>query len=92
LPTLCHAIWAVPDEGAQKAAFGSVVLSGQELARYVLWVKSLPAPCAEAWNRMVAGLKPGNCEALRTFRFEGDDAPARVKHAQVQSLYEGLTR
>ncbi len=73
LPTLCYAIWAVPNEVAQTEHFGNVVLDGKELLMYSLWYKSLSEQYAAQWDAFVQTLTPENIEEkLPAFRFSGE--------------------
>jgi hypothetical protein len=77
LPVFCFALWSQPERAFQEAHFGKVLLSGEELAEYVLWYRGLDSREAGEWDRFIAGCKPGADlkPALETFRFSGDRQP-----------------
>ena len=59
LPEICYAVWSEPDEKFQKAHFGKVILTGQPLADYCLWRRSLAADEAKLWDAVLMKHKPG---------------------------------
>jgi hypothetical protein len=61
---LRHATWAVPDEDAQRARFGGVILSGKALASYAAWRSTLSVEHGSRWDVAIASLKPGEGLAL----------------------------
>jgi hypothetical protein len=77
LPVFCFALWSQPERAFQEAHFGKVLLSGEELAEYVLWYRGLDSREAAEWDRFMAGCKPGGDlkTALEAFRFSGDRHP-----------------
>ena len=77
LPAVCFASWSDPDRAFQEKHFGRTVLSGGDLAQYVIWYRLLkPAEAAE-WDRFLSGLKPGPDlkAAVEAFRFSFDPKP-----------------
>ena len=74
LPALCTAVWAVPDEDFQKAHFARSVLTGKELALYILWRRGLDEGSAKEWLQFVSNLNPDAtlAEKLKSFRFSTD--------------------
>ncbi|HEV2693018.1 MAG TPA: hypothetical protein VG347_09015 [Verrucomicrobiae bacterium] len=60
LPVVCYASWNNPDETFQKAHFGSVLFTGDELSKYDLWRNGLGAEDGQRWDAFVAGLQPGD--------------------------------
>jgi hypothetical protein len=74
LPLICFAVWSCPDREAQEARFGKVLLTGQELAEYVLWYKGLDSDETVEWDRFVESCKPSaDLRArLESFRFTAD--------------------
>jgi hypothetical protein len=74
LPKVLYALWSVPDAELQTKHFGKVVLTGEELAQYVLWRHGLSDEEAGEWDGFVATLEPGErlLEQLDAFRFTTD--------------------
>ena len=77
LPAVCFASWSDPDRAFQEKHFGKTVLSGGELAEYVIWYRLLKPEEANEWDRFVNGLKPGPDlkAAVEAFRFSTDPKP-----------------
>jgi hypothetical protein len=77
LPVLCFSLWSLPDRAFQEAHFGKVLLSGQELAEYVVWYRGLKVKEAEEWDRFLAGCRPDSelRAAAEAFRFSSDPKP-----------------
>jgi hypothetical protein len=73
-PYLAYAAWAEADEGAQTERFGRVVLQGDSLASYVLWVHGLAKEEAAEWEAFLGRLRPQGEPAARVaeFRFEAE--------------------
>jgi hypothetical protein len=89
LPVVCFALWSSPARTFQEQHFGRVLLAGGDLAQYVVWYRSLKAEEAGAWDRFLAGLKPGAGlkGALERFRFSTDPQPdPREPHKTPPSL------
>lgn len=59
MPALAYAVWAEPDEDAQRETFGRVLLDGEPLATYVLWYRGLPFELRETWDDHLRSLDPG---------------------------------
>jgi hypothetical protein len=99
LPTFTYAVWSHPDSDFQKAHFGGVILSGKDLAQYVLWRQGLDAGQAKEWDAFLAALQPGPelRKKLESFAFSkerqatGQEQPAEspAKPA-VELLLKGL--
>jgi hypothetical protein len=88
LPRNCYAMWVTPDEAAQTAKFGKIVLDGEELAEYALWRNGLSELEAEQWDALLDDLTPRTVEdKLDDFTFEGDDEPAVDKYAPLKNIY-----
>jgi len=73
-PFFCYASWAQPDETFQRAHFGRVILTGDELTKYCLWRCSLNAQEGGQWDTLLASLLPGSglAETVDAFRFQGE--------------------
>lgn len=69
LSVCAYAFWAVPREAYQKQHFGRVLLQGEQLAQFCLWHCGLSPEEADAWDRFVETLKPGEDLADRVKRF-----------------------
>ncbi len=102
IPAVCFALWSAPDEQFQRRHFGGVILSGGELARYVLWYNTLSKEEAFEWDGFLSGLKPEGdiAGAVRAFRFaaepkpdplDPDAAPASWADEAKRLLLEGLS-
>jgi len=74
LPPVAFAGWTEPDEDAQTTRFGRVVFSGDTLARYVVWQKSLTPQEAGEWETFLDTLRPTDnvVARVRQFRFTGE--------------------
>jgi hypothetical protein len=74
---LCFALWSVPHERFQRDHFGRVILTGGNLARYVMWYNTLNKDEADEWDGVLSALKPGADIAgtLRQFRFSAEPKP-----------------
>lgn len=74
LPMIYYADWVAPQEDFQKAHFGSVSLTGEELLNYCLWRTSLEEKKAVEWEQFLAKLKPGAdaIDKLNDFQFTGE--------------------
>jgi hypothetical protein len=74
LPVVCFALWSTPDRPFQQAHFAKVLLTGEELAQYVIWYRSLKPEEVKEWDQFVSGLKPGPDlkVAIAAFRFSTD--------------------
>ena len=59
LPEICYAIWSVPDEKFQKARFGKIILTNEQLLDYCTWRQGLTADEAKLWDAVVAKHKGG---------------------------------
>ncbi len=77
-----HASWAVPDADVQRAIFGEVRLTGQELAECACWERMLDEETQAAWRAaVVTAIETGDPSVLRPIldQVEGDgddDLPA----------------
>jgi len=78
-PKFRYAWWSTPDESAQRAHLGGVVLEGSSLAEYVLWRLGLHEDQAERWRAFLESLSPGQAlaERLKSFRFESQSLDAK---------------
>jgi hypothetical protein len=92
LPALCTALWIAPDESFQKAHFGRTVLTGDDLADYVLWRKLLGEADAKEWTAFLDALKPdgGLPEKVKAFRFSSDPKPAAGAAGSLADEPRGL--
>ena len=81
LPVECFALWSTPDQPFQEQHFGKVLLTGEPLARYVIWYRGLKPDEAHEWDQFLGRLKPGPEEkaAVAGFRFTGDAKPDPAK-------------
>lgn len=70
LPVLCFASWSSPAVEFQEAHFGKVVLDGDDLTEYCLWFNGLNGKQAGEWEKILAGLQPGQAlkEQLDAFK------------------------
>lgn len=77
LPVVCFALWSTPERAFQEQHFGRVLLADADLAQYVVWYRALKPEESAAWDRFVAGLKPGDGlkAAIESFRFSSDAKP-----------------
>lgn len=77
-PYTVYAVWATPDEEAQKARFGKVVLKDQALGDYCLWYAGLSSAERREWDMLIARLQPrdDHRSALEAFRFTGEEERA----------------
>jgi len=87
-PSFAYAVWAVPDEAAQRRLFGAMLLDGEPLYEYGMWRKGLGEKEAAEWEGFLASLKPGQelRQRLEAFRFAGDPKPGAAGAKQVPSL------
>lgn len=103
LPTHLYATWSQPDRPAQQERFGSLVLTGDRLGRYVMWYAGLTKAQTAEWDSFLATLRPGPdlIPAIETFRFSFDpqrattlDEPKPPSAADVarQLILEGIPR
>ena len=78
-PTLCYAIWSVPDAAFQKQHLGKLILAGEDLAGYAMWRKALSKKESDEWDRFLAGLRPGrDLQArIQSFRFPWEPKPKK---------------
>jgi hypothetical protein len=88
LPTVCSATWAVPNAEEQRRRFGEIVLAGQDLAGYAMWVESLSDEEAKQWDKLLATCKPDEPwqETIRDFQFAEETPAKEFLAAQVKSL------
>ena len=77
LPVVCFALWSTPDRPFQEKHFGKVLLTGESLAGYVTWQRSLGPDEATEWDQFLGRLHPGpNLKtAVGRFRFRMDPKP-----------------
>jgi hypothetical protein len=59
-PPVFYASWAEPDTDAQRSRFGSVVLTGAELAAYVAWAEGLQETQRIRWESALDRLADGD--------------------------------
>jgi hypothetical protein len=88
---LRHATWAVPDEAAQRARFGRVLLARAKLASYVAWRAAMPDLAGARWDAAIAALTPGEglvsaVEAIVLPQDDGADAAATVRRILLEAL------
>lgn len=85
LPTVVYATWSWPNQPAQSACFGKLLLQGDSLYEYAIWYRALSDTELSEWDSFVATLKPGPelVPRLEEFRFStdpplptGEDEPA----------------
>jgi hypothetical protein len=91
LPAVCLALWADPEEAAQTARLGRVVLTGSDLGAYCFWRAGLPRDEAKQWDDFLNGLSPREdlAGAIAHFRFRGresEQAPPQGAALLVQGL------
>jgi hypothetical protein len=74
LPPYAYACWAVPNEKFQMVHFGKVILEGNDLSEYCLWLKSLSETRLKEWNAFLESLSPGPTltKKLAAFRFSDE--------------------
>ncbi len=76
LPVLCYASWSDPDANFQKAHFGRVILTGDNLQQYCLWFAGLESKRAVEWATMLVSLRSDGWNGkLAAFRFSGEPTP-----------------
>jgi len=94
LPVACYASWAQPDASFQKAHFGQVVLTGDELTEYCLWHHSLDPNHRDAWDAFLASLQPdaGLKDRLEAFRFLEETSPSQTNTALVSTYVRNLIK
>jgi hypothetical protein len=93
LPTFIFASWSEPALDFQKKHFGRVVLEGQDLGQYNLWVNGLTPAEAKAWSAFVDGLKPGKKlgAQLAAFRFAGEKGDKSLAELAVDPILKTLS-
>ncbi|MFM1832077.1 MAG: hypothetical protein RLZZ461_393 [Planctomycetota bacterium] len=87
-----HASWAVPDADVQRAIFGEVVLSGQDLAECASWERMLDEETQAAWRAaVVQAIEQGDPAPLRSIldRVEGDGDDDLPAPTALQSIVPG---
>jgi hypothetical protein len=95
-PALMYAAWDEPDETAQKAHFGKLVLQGEPLLNYCLWYRGLTDAEQQEWDKFIDTLAPGTDHerALNNFRFGHEpadrDRGQRLASDTVAALLKGL--
>jgi len=95
-PALTYAVWDEPDETAQKAHFGKLVLQGEPLLDYCLWYRGLTDAEQQEWDKFIGRLAPDSDHegALNRFRFSHEpaerDRGKRLAGATVSALLKGL--
>jgi len=74
LPFSCYATWSQADEDFQKAHFGKVALTGDDLVQYSLWRRAQNQPHGDEWDSLLASLQPGkeSLSKLDAFRFSNE--------------------
>jgi len=78
LPTLCYAVWAVPDKKFQRKHFGRIVLTDKALLEYCLWRTGLTDKESREWDDFVDQCRPGKSLPDRLRKFCFSDAPAET--------------
>ncbi|EMI53546.1 hypothetical protein [Rhodopirellula sallentina] len=77
LPALAFAGWSEPNERLQERCFGATVLSGERLAKYVLWYRGLSAAERENWDSFLDDLNPATAPGrIEEFTFPGVEEPS----------------
>lgn len=66
LPDVLYAVWAAPNEDAQRARFGVTVLR-ENLPQYNDWYQALPPAARAEWDEFVTGFTP-DVDAIRRLR------------------------
>jgi hypothetical protein len=95
-PTLTYAAWDEPDETAQKAHFGKLVLQGAPLLNYCLWFRGLTDAEQQEWDNFIGRLRPNSDheQVLNKFRFSHEpidrDKRQLLASATVEALLKGL--
>ncbi|MFG0287624.1 MAG: hypothetical protein ACF8CQ_05605 [Rhodopirellula sp. JB044] len=89
LPMLAYAGWSEPNERLQERCFGATVLSGERLAKYVLWYQGFSAVEREHWDSFLDDLNPATARGrIEEFAFPGVEEPSewpRTLFAEVLS-------
>ena len=89
LPTFAFAEWAVPQRTYQEEHFGSVLLAGDDLARYIYAYLGLEPELAREWDAFIASLLPeiDPSEKIRVFQFAGEKDGKDVSDAQLEASH-----
>ena len=88
LPVLCFASWSSPATGFQEAHFGKVVLEGDDLTEYCLWFNGLNEKQAGEWEKIMAGLQPGQSLKGELEAFKRKSQPDRARNLQTNAPVE----
>lgn len=91
IPVLAFAAWSQPDVENQERLFGSTVLSGEELAKYVFWYRGLNESEREQWDEFFSDVTPDDDWRERLDRFEFPEADQLAEVAR-RLLSEALTK
>ncbi len=72
-PAVYYAAWSEPDVAAQIGLFGTVILRGEPLAEYGIWIETLPKALRLRWEQALDALEqegeaPAHLAALVDFR------------------------
>jgi hypothetical protein len=94
LPVLCYASWAQADGEFQKAHFGKVALTGDELTQYCLWRSAQNTERGGEWDAFLATLQPGAglMKKLDRFRFSGETDQVTTNGEQSVPLPSAIPR
>jgi hypothetical protein len=86
LPVLCYASWSHPRGEFQTEHFGRILLDGDLLEQYCLWLSSLDGKIAVEWETFLSGLQPGSelKEKLEAYKFSGQ--PDNGRNLLVKAL------
>lgn len=69
-PVISYATWVEPDEAAQRARFGAVLLRCRDLFDYAVWYSGLTAAERRAWEHQLAALDPARTSAAVLARLD----------------------
>ena len=93
-PTVCYALWTMPDEKFQHAHFGRTVIEGDELAQFAAMHRSLTAEQRAEFDKHLTSLEPGDAikGRVQDFQFVGpaDEAAKRTARRMVELLASQL--
>jgi hypothetical protein len=97
-PSFAYAVWDEPDEAAQRAHFGMIVLQEKMLFDYCTWYRGLTERERREWDALIDTLQPGPqlINDLEAFRFSdepvGSDKNKRLANSMIESITGELKR
>ena len=91
-PAFAYAVWDEPDEAAQRAHFGMIVLQEKMLLDYCTWYRGLTERERGEWDALIDALQPGPqlISDLEAFRFSDEpvdgDKNKRLANSMIESI------